>query len=146
MLGAYGIPLVESRRAATAAEAGRAAAELGGPVVMKAIAEGLVHKSDAGGVVVGVRGETAAVRAARRIAAAVRAAGHEPQGFLVQRMAPRAPSCSSASSATRTSGRSSPAAPAAARSSCSATPACGSRRSAAATPPNSCARCARSRS
>ncbi len=89
VLGAYGIPLVESRRAATAAEAGRAAAALGGPVVVKAIAEGLVHKSDAGGVIVGVRGETAAARAARRIAAAVRAAGHEPQGFLVQRMAPQ---------------------------------------------------------
>ncbi len=88
VLGAYGIPLVESRRVTTAADAGRAAAELGGPVVVKAIAEGLVHKSDAGGVIVGVRGETAAARAARRIAAAVRTAGHELQGFLVQRMAP----------------------------------------------------------
>ncbi len=87
ILGAYGIPLVESRRVTSAAEAGRAAAELGGPVVIKAIAEGLVHKSDAGGVVVGIRGATAAARAARRIAAAVRAAGHAPQGFLVQRMA-----------------------------------------------------------
>jgi acetyl coenzyme A synthetase (ADP forming)-like protein len=88
VLGAYGIPLVESRRVTSAADAGRAAAELGGPVVIKAIAEGLVHKSDAGGVVVGIRGATAAARAARRIAAAVRAAGHPPQGFLVQRMAP----------------------------------------------------------
>lgn len=88
VLGAYGIPLVESRRVASAAEAGRVAAELGGPVVIKAIAEGLVHKSDAGGVIVGIRGATAAARAARRIAAAVRAAGHTPQGFLVQRMAP----------------------------------------------------------
>jgi acetyl coenzyme A synthetase (ADP forming)-like protein len=87
VLSAYGIPLVESRRVASAAEAGRAAAALGGPVVIKAIAEGLVHKSDAGGVVVGIRGATAAARAARRIAAAVRAAGHTPQGFLVQRMA-----------------------------------------------------------
>jgi acetyl coenzyme A synthetase (ADP forming)-like protein len=88
VLGAYGIPLVESRRVASAAEAGRVAAEFGGPVAIKAIAEGLVHKSDAGGVIVGIRGATAAARAARRIAAAVRAAGHTPQGFLVQRMAP----------------------------------------------------------
>jgi acetyl coenzyme A synthetase (ADP forming)-like protein len=88
VLGAYGIPLVESRRATTAAGAGRAAAELGGPVVIKAVAAGLVHKSDAGGVIVGISGAAGATRAARRIAAAVRAAGHEPQGFLVQRMAP----------------------------------------------------------
>ncbi len=87
-LAAYGIPLVESRQVATPAEAGRAAAELGGPVAVKGVAAGLVHKSDAGGVVLGVVGKAAAARAARRIAAAVRAAGHEPEGFLVQRMAP----------------------------------------------------------
>jgi acyl-CoA synthetase (NDP forming) len=79
---------VESRRAATPADAGRAAAELGGPVAVKAIAAGLVHKSDAGGVVVGVRGEAGAARAARRIAHAVEATGHQLDGFLVQRMAP----------------------------------------------------------
>lgn len=87
VLEAYGIPLAESRVAATAAEAGRRAAELGGPVALKAIAAGLVHKADAGGVRLGLRGESAVTRAARAMARAVRGAGHEPQGFLVQRMA-----------------------------------------------------------
>jgi acetyl coenzyme A synthetase (ADP forming)-like protein len=89
VLRAYGIPVAESRRAATAAEAGRAAAELGGPVAIKAVAPGLVHKSDAGGVDLGARGEAAATRAARRIARAVRrATGAPPEAFLVQRMVP----------------------------------------------------------
>lgn len=87
VLASYGIPLVESRFAETAVEAARHASELGGPVAIKAIAAGLVHKSDAGGVELGVR-SAAAEGAARRVAGAVRAAGHEPAGFLVQRMAP----------------------------------------------------------
>jgi acyl-CoA synthetase (NDP forming) len=79
---------VESRFAATAAGAGRCAAELGGPVAVKAVAPGLVHKADAGGVALGLSGQTATTRAARAMAAEVRAAGHEAEGFLVQRMAP----------------------------------------------------------
>ena len=50
VLAAYGIPLIESRVARSAAEAGRQAAELGGPVAIKAVAPGLVHKADAGAV------------------------------------------------------------------------------------------------
>jgi acyl-CoA synthetase (NDP forming) len=89
VLRAYAIPVAESRRAATAAEAGRAAAVLGGPVAIKAVASGLVHKSDAGGVDLGARGEAAATRAARRVARAVRrATGAAPEAFLVQRMVP----------------------------------------------------------
>jgi acyl-CoA synthetase (NDP forming) len=88
VLSAYGIPLVESRLAATAAATGRHAAELGGPVALKAVAPGLVHKADAGGVVLGLSGQAAVTRAARAMADAVRAAGHEPEGFVVQRMAP----------------------------------------------------------
>ena len=88
VLRAYGIPLVQSRFAASAAEAGRRAAELGGPVALKAVAPGLVHKADAGGVALGLSGQTAVTRAARAMAKAVRGAGHEPEGFLVQQMAP----------------------------------------------------------
>jgi acetyl coenzyme A synthetase (ADP forming)-like protein len=89
VLSAYGIPLVESRFAPSAAAAARSAAELGGPVAIKAVAPGLVHKADAGGVALDITSPAAASRAARAIAATVRAAGHEPEGFLVQRMAPR---------------------------------------------------------
>jgi acetyl coenzyme A synthetase (ADP forming)-like protein len=84
VLRAYGIPLVESRYAVDASAAGRCAAELGGPVALKAIAPGLVHKADAGGVALGLDGAAAVTRAARAMAAAI--GGLE--GFLVQRMAP----------------------------------------------------------
>ena len=88
VLAAYGVPLIESRVAETAADAGRRAVELGGPVAIKAIAPGLVHKADAGGIVLDLRGKSAVVRAAQAMARAVREAGHEPEGFLLQRMAP----------------------------------------------------------
>jgi acyl-CoA synthetase (NDP forming) len=87
LLTAYGIPQVAARVAATSAAVARCAADLGGDVAIKAIAPGLLHKSDVGGVRLGVHGSTAAGRAAREIAAAVREAGHQPVGYLVQSMA-----------------------------------------------------------
>jgi acyl-CoA synthetase (NDP forming)/GNAT superfamily N-acetyltransferase len=55
LLACYRIPLVATRPARTEQETARAAAELGGRVVLKAEAEGLVHKSDAGAVKVDLR-------------------------------------------------------------------------------------------
>jgi acyl-CoA synthetase (NDP forming) len=60
---------------------------MGCAVAVKALAPGLVHKSDAGAIRLGVRGAAAARAAARAAATAVRTAGFEPEGFLVQRMA-----------------------------------------------------------
>ena len=88
LLSAYGVPQVAATVVATPAAVARHAAELGGPVAIKAIAPGLVHKSDVGAVKLGIRGAAAAGRAAREIAAAVREAGHQPVGYLVQAMAP----------------------------------------------------------
>jgi acetyl coenzyme A synthetase (ADP forming)-like protein len=88
LLDAYGIPQVAATVAATPTAVARCAAELGGEVAIKAIAPGLVHKSDAGAVRLGDSGAAAAGRAAREIAAAVRRAGHQPVGYLVQAMAP----------------------------------------------------------
>jgi hypothetical protein len=88
VLKAYGIPLVESLLAATAAAAGRQAGELGGPVALKAIAPGLVHKADARAVALDLEGRSAVTRAARAMDASVRSAGHAPEGFLIQRMVP----------------------------------------------------------
>jgi acetyl coenzyme A synthetase (ADP forming)-like protein len=88
LLAAYGVSQVEARIAATPAAVGRCAAELGGPVAIKAIAPGLVHKADVGGVRLGLDGPTAATRAAREIGASLRAAGHVPVGYVVQAMAP----------------------------------------------------------
>ena len=88
LLSAYGVPQVAATVAPTAAAVARHAAGLPGEVAVKAIAPGLVHKSDVGAVRLGIRGSAAASRAAREIATAVRRSGHTPVGFLVQAMAP----------------------------------------------------------
>ena len=51
LLTAYGIPVAGWRVASNGAEAEKAAAEIGFPVVVKADSESIVHKSDMGGVV-----------------------------------------------------------------------------------------------
>jgi acyl-CoA synthetase (NDP forming) len=53
LLEAAGVPFVPARRVRTSGQAREAAEELGFPVVLKAL--GMLHKSDAGGVVVGIR-------------------------------------------------------------------------------------------
>ena len=85
LLTCWGIPVVASRVVGSAQAAGRAAAELGGAVALKAIAPGLVHKSDAGAVRLGLTGPTAVTRAAREMAAQL---DTPVEGFHVQRMAP----------------------------------------------------------
>jgi acyl-CoA synthetase (NDP forming)/GNAT superfamily N-acetyltransferase len=55
LVSCYGIPLVATVSAATEEEAAGAADQFGGRVVLKAEAEGLVHRTDAGGVRVDLR-------------------------------------------------------------------------------------------
>ena len=55
LLGDYGIRAARARAAGTAGAALAAAAEIGYPVVLKTAAPGVAHKSDAGGVVLGIR-------------------------------------------------------------------------------------------
>jgi acetate---CoA ligase (ADP-forming) len=86
LLGCYGIPLVETRIVATPAEAGRAAGDSQQAVALKAIAEGVLHKSDAGGVRLGLKGPAEVEGAARDMASAFAAAGHPVQAFQVQPM------------------------------------------------------------
>jgi acyl-CoA synthetase (NDP forming) len=85
LLDAWGVPVVETVRASTPAEAGRAAASLGGTVALKAVGEGIVHKSDLGAVQIGLEGEDAVRRAAQGMSRRLRRRGLPPQGFLVQR-------------------------------------------------------------
>jgi acetyltransferase len=59
-LAAVGLPAPPMRRVAGKAEAEQAARDLGPPVVMKIDTARVVHKSDVGGVVLGVTPETAA--------------------------------------------------------------------------------------
>ena len=60
LLSAAGIPVPGGRVAASAADAAAAVADVGGRAVFKAVVPGLLHKSDAGGVIVGVTAEEAA--------------------------------------------------------------------------------------
>jgi acetyl coenzyme A synthetase (ADP forming)-like protein len=88
LLGCYGLTLAEQRIVQTPREATNAARELGGPVALKAIVPGLVHKTDAGAVVLGLRGPDDVYLAARGMEEQLAADGHAPTGFVVQRMIP----------------------------------------------------------
>jgi len=84
----YGLPLIETRVVRGERAAAAAASELGWPVALKAQAAGLVHKSDAGGVVLGLEGPSELLRAARAMRRRLRRAGHRLERFAVQPMAP----------------------------------------------------------
>ncbi|GGS99471.1 acetate--CoA ligase family protein [Nonomuraea spiralis] len=83
LLAAAGLPVVPSETAADEAAAVAAAERFGYPVVLKASAEGLGHKSDIGGVRLGLSGPEEVRRAYREVVAAARA--HAPDaGALIQ--------------------------------------------------------------
>ena len=86
LLGCYGLPLAEWRIASSPEEAAASSTELAGAVALKALAPSLVHKTEAGAVELDIEGAEKVRRAAEEIAARVRSAGHEPVGYLVQRM------------------------------------------------------------
>jgi succinyl-CoA synthetase beta subunit len=69
LLRDYGIPAVRAWPAATRPAAVAAAAEIGYPVVLKTDEPGVAHKSDVGGVVLGLAGPAAAGAAYDRLAA-----------------------------------------------------------------------------
>jgi acyl-CoA synthetase (NDP forming) len=82
-LAAHGIRRPEEALAPDAAAAVAAAETIGFPVVLKGMVPGMVHKSDAGLVALGLGDATAVRRAAARLAARAEGA---LEGFLVQRM------------------------------------------------------------
>ena len=86
LLLCYQVPLVATRLAATPLEAGRAAHELGGAVALKAIAPGVLHKTEVGGVQLGLKGEASVARAAQTMAAKLERVGHPVTGFQLQPM------------------------------------------------------------
>jgi acyl-CoA synthetase (NDP forming)/ribosomal protein S18 acetylase RimI-like enzyme len=88
LLGCYGVPVVRQELAGSPTAAARAAARLGLPVAVKAVAPTLVHKGEAGAVRTGLASAAATRRAAGEVSRAALAAGHEPTGLLVQAMAP----------------------------------------------------------
>lgn len=84
----YGIALPKSRAVATPAEAATAAEAIGFPVVLKVRSPDIVHKTEAGGVVLDLRSREAVLTAADALLAAARAfhPGARIDGFLVQEM------------------------------------------------------------
>jgi acetyl coenzyme A synthetase (ADP forming)-like protein len=87
VLELYGIPLAAWRVARDRDEAAAAAREIGFPVVVKAIAPTLVHKSDVGAVRIDLRSEDELRRALDEIEPRVEEAGHAVEGWVVQEMA-----------------------------------------------------------
>jgi acetate---CoA ligase (ADP-forming) len=85
---AYGIPAAPAVLAKTADEAAELADRLGFPVVLKVVSPEIIHKTDVGGVRVGLNGLADVRSAFAEIAANVaRLAPHATlQGILVQRM------------------------------------------------------------
>ncbi|HEX6651023.1 MAG TPA: GNAT family N-acetyltransferase [Pyrinomonadaceae bacterium] len=80
----YGLPLIEQRVVSSVEDAAAAAAEMGGEVALKAIAPGLVHKTEAGGVRLHLNGAEAVRDAAQEMKERLIA-----EGFVVQQMAKR---------------------------------------------------------
>jgi acetate---CoA ligase (ADP-forming) len=81
LLAGSGVPFAEARRVAGLEEAVVAAAEIGYPVVLKALGE--LHKSDSGGVAVGLGGPEDLNEAFERMEAAL-----SPPAYSVEAMAP----------------------------------------------------------
>jgi acetyl coenzyme A synthetase (ADP forming)-like protein len=88
LLGAYGIASPEQAVAADADTAAAAARRIGFPVAVKLVSDAVTHKSDVGGVVLGLDDEAGVRAAFEGIAARVRAAGRarDMQGVVVQAM------------------------------------------------------------
>ncbi|MGE8640164.1 MAG: acetate--CoA ligase family protein, partial [Achromobacter sp.] len=90
-----GLPVPDCTLAADADAAARAAARLGGPVVMKVVSPDILHKSDVGGVKLGLSGDDAVRGAHAAILDSVRT--HRPDaridGVLVAPMAKQGVEC-----------------------------------------------------
>ena len=89
LIGCYGIPIAQSTAAANPEEVERVAEGLRYPVVLKAVAPDLVHKMDAGGVLVDIRGPEELRAAVQRMTESVARyrsdkGGTGSLGFLIQ--------------------------------------------------------------
>jgi len=91
LLACYGFNVLPTRLAESPEEVAAIAVQIGYPVVMKIVSPQILHKSDAGGVMVGLA--TAEEVKAAYIAITRSAAAYDPtaeiRGVLVQEMAPR---------------------------------------------------------
>ena len=86
LLECYGVAIPEWRLAPSPEQAGQAAEEFGGQVVLKAQGPGLLHKTEMGAVRIGLTGNAEVTRAAEEMDEAIARAGAERQDFIVQAM------------------------------------------------------------
>jgi acetyltransferase len=91
LLQCYRLPLLRSGVATTADEAAELAESFAAPVAIKVMSKDVVHKYDAGGVILNVRGATEARAAYKKIVENVDMAvpGAKIQGMLMEQMAPK---------------------------------------------------------
>lgn len=89
LLRGYSVPVPQYRIVMTPHDAADAAETIGFPVVMKIISPQIVHKSDAGGVVVGVGSREAAVSAFEKIIAGAKKYNNDAEikGVIVEQQA-----------------------------------------------------------
>ncbi|MES3000870.1 MAG: acetate--CoA ligase family protein [Pseudomonadota bacterium] len=88
LLARAGVPLLDERLVRTAREAGEAAAAMGRPVAVKVVSADIAHKSDIGGVALGLTTPAQAAEAVSRMADQIpmRAPGAKIDGYLVSPM------------------------------------------------------------
>jgi acetyl coenzyme A synthetase (ADP forming)-like protein len=88
LLKAYRIPVADAHLASTVDDAARVASEVGYPVVLKIVSSDVIHKTDVGGVRVGVGSDRELRQAYDEILTSVRVAVPDARidGILVQRM------------------------------------------------------------
>lgn len=88
LFGALGVPMAKSLAIPDAKRVVAAVAEVGAPVALKVLSADIAHKTEAGGVALGLMDGQAAAVAAREIERRVKA--HSPgarlDGFLIQKM------------------------------------------------------------
>jgi acyl-CoA synthetase (NDP forming) len=82
----FGVPCAPERIVKTPAEAEAAARELGGRVVLKILSSEITHKTEIGGVAIGLTPETVGARLTAMAAEVEAKAGVRPRRFLVQQM------------------------------------------------------------
>ena len=91
LLEAYGIPLVKGGEARSPQEAAEVASRVGFPVVMKIISPQLLHKSEAGGIVLNLKSADEVSAAYEQLFSSIREKMPQAdlQGVLIEQMAPR---------------------------------------------------------
>ena len=88
MFAAYGIPVPGAAVVTSAADAAKEASKIGFPVVMKIVSPDIAHKTDVGGVVVGVKNAEAAEAAFNQIITSVKEKAPKAQivGIAIEQM------------------------------------------------------------